>query len=179
MVTLDPDSLIRLALVFVRLGGVMVAAPVFGQKSIPVQVKVLLAAILSLVLYRFAEGALPPYVDQPVGFVLALACEALTGLLIGYAIRFVFWAVEFAGEIIGFQTSLSMAQAFDPTTGAASNPLGKVVNWAFLLLFILLDGPQDILVAINNVKPGRHALYGFKDSVLYSSELRRRTRRTA
>ena len=145
---LDPASLLRLALVFARVSGVMVAAPVFGQKSVPVQVRVLLAALLSLILVGFADGDLPPHAGHPVGFVLAVAAEALTGLLIGYAVRFVFWTVEFAGEMIGFQTSLSMAQAFDPMTGAASNPLGKIITWAFLLLFILLDGPQSVVVAL-------------------------------
>lgn len=145
---LDPVSLVRLALVFARVGGVMVAAPLFGQKSIPVQAKVLLSVLLAVILTGFADGPLPAHIGHPVGFILAVAYEALTGLLIGYAVRFVFWAVEFAGEMIGFQTSLSMAQAFDPMTGAASNPLGRIVSWAFMLLFVLLDGPQEIVVSL-------------------------------
>ena len=145
---LDPVSLVRLALVFARVGGVMVAAPLFGQKSIPVQAKVLLSVLLAVILTGFADGPLPAHAGHPVGFVLAVACEALTGLLIGYAVRFVFWAVEFAGEMIGFQTSLSMAQAFDPMTNAASNPFGKVLSWSFMLLFVLLDGPQEIVVSL-------------------------------
>ncbi|WP_420456777.1 flagellar biosynthetic protein FliR [Rubrivirga sp.] len=142
---LDPDSLLRLALVFGRVSGVMVAAPVFGQKGVPVMLKVLLGVLLSVILVGFAQDPLPAHIGHPVGFVLAVSVEVLTGLLIGYAVRFVFWAVEFAGEMIGFQMSLSMAQVYDPMTQAASNPLGRMINWAFLLLFILLDGPQAIV----------------------------------
>lgn len=145
---LDPASLLRLVLVFARVSGVMVAAPVFGQKSVPVQAKVLLSILLSVILVGFADGPLPAHIGHPVGFVLAVMCEALTGLLIGYAVRFVFWTVEFAGEMIGFQTSLSMAQAYDPMTGASANPLGRLITWAFLLLFILLDGPQQIVTSL-------------------------------
>ncbi len=145
---LDPASLLRLALVFGRVGGVMVSAPVFGQKSIPVPLKVLLAVLLSEILSGFAQGDLPPHVTQPVGFVLAVSVEVLTGLLIGYAVRFVFWSVEFAGEMIGFQMSLSMAQVYDPMSGASSNPLGRLVTWAFLVLFLILDGPQAIVVGL-------------------------------
>ena len=145
---LDPASLFRLALVFGRVGGVLVAAPVFGQKGIPVQVKVLLGVLLSVILVGFAQGPLPVHIEQPVGFVLGLSAEILTGLLIGYAVRFVFWAVDVAGELIGFQMSLSLAQAYDPMTGGSANPLGKLLTWLFLLVFILLDGPQEIVVGL-------------------------------
>lgn len=148
MVTLDPDSLFRLALVFARVSGVMVAAPVFSQKGVPVQLRVLLGVILSVVLVGFADGALPAHVAHPVGFVAAVAAEALTGLLIGYAVRFVFWAVEFAGEMIGFQMSLSMAQVYDPMNGSSANPLGRLVTFLFLVLFVLLDGPQAVVVGL-------------------------------
>ena len=145
---LDPASLLRLALVFGRVSGVMVSAPVFGQKSVPVPLKVLLAVLLSEILAGFAQGDLPPHITHPVGFIVAVAVEVLTGLLIGYAVRFVFWSVEFAGEMIGFQMSLSMAQVYDPMTQASSNPLGRLVTWAFLVLFLILDGPQAIVVGL-------------------------------
>lgn len=148
MVALDPDSLLRLALVFARVSGVMVAAPFFSQKGIPVPTKVMLSALLSLILAGFAEGALPVHIGHPVGFIVAVSIEALTGMLMGYAIRFVFWAVEFAGEAIGFQMSLTMAQAFDPMSGSSANPLGRLITFAFLVLFLLLDGPFAIVTGL-------------------------------
>lgn len=148
MVLLDPASLLRLALVFGRVGGVLAVAPVFGQKGVPALTKVFLGVLLSAILVGFADGPLPPHVAHPAGFALAVGVEILTGLLIGYAMRFVFWAVEFAGEIIGFQMSLSMAQAFDPMNGSSANPIGRLVSWAFLLLFVLLDGPQAVVIGL-------------------------------
>ena len=145
---LDPTSLIRLALVFGRVSGVMVAAPLFSQKGIPVLTKVMVSVLLSLILVGFAPEALPPHVTHPVGFGIAVGIEVLTGLLIGYAIRFVFWAVDMAGEMIGFQMSLSMAQVYDPMSGAAASPLGRLLTFVFLLLFCLLDGPQQIVIGL-------------------------------
>ena len=147
-VSLDPIGLLRLALVFARVGGVVVAAPVFSQKGVPVTLRVLLGVLLSVVLVGFADGPLPEHLDHPVGFVVAVVTEALTGLLIGYAVRFVFWAVEFAGAMIGFQMSLSMAQVYDPMTGNESNPIGRLVTLLFTLLFVLLDGPQSVVVGL-------------------------------
>lgn len=148
MVFLDPASLLRLALVFGRVGGVLVVAPMFGQRGVPVPLKVLLGVLLSVVLVGFSGGPLPAHVTHPVGFTLAVGVEVLTGLLIGYAMRFVFWAVEFAGELMGFQMSLSMAQVFDPLSGSATNPIGRLLSWTFLLLFVLLDGPQTVVAGM-------------------------------
>lgn len=144
----DPATFLRTLLVFARVSGVMVAAPVFSQRAIPVPLKVLLSVLLSLLLVGFAEGPMPEHVAHPVGFVLAAAVEALTGLLMGYAMRFVFWAVDFAGEMIGFQMSLSLAQVYSPMSGASANPIGQLISLLFLLLFLLLDGPQMIVMGL-------------------------------
>lgn len=145
---LDPATFLRSLLVFARVSGILVAAPVFGQRAIPVPLKVLLGVLLSVLLVGFADGPLPPHIGHPAGLVLAVAVEALTGLLLGYAMRFVFWAVEFAGEMIGFQMSLSLAQAYNPMSGSSANPIGQLVSWLFLVLFLLLDGPQTIILAL-------------------------------
>ncbi len=145
---LDPEYILRVLLVFVRLGGLLAAAPFFSQKFIPAQVKVMLAAILAFSLAGLVGGALPPGVTHPVGFVVAVVIEALTGVLLGFAAQFVFHAVQFAGDVIGFQMSLSMAQVYNPISGAPSNPLGRVLTLGFMLLFLLLDGPQQLVVAL-------------------------------
>lgn len=145
---LDPGYLLQVLLVFVRIGGLFVAAPFFSQRFVPVQVKVLLAAVLAFSLAGLVGGTLPPTVAHPLGFTLAVMIEAMTGVLLGFAAQFVFYAVQFAGEIIGFQMSLSMAQAYNPLSGEPSNPMGHVLTLGFLLLFVLLDGPQQLVVAL-------------------------------
>ena len=86
-------------LVFVRISGLLVAAPFFGQSSIPVRVRVLGGAVLAYVLAGFATGPLPAYVGHDVGFVLVVLVEAATGLLIGFTARLLFWAVNDSGTM--------------------------------------------------------------------------------
>lgn len=145
---LSPEHLLRVLFVFARVSGLAFSAPVFGHKSVPVLTRVLLSALLAFVLAGFATAPLPAHALHPVGFMLIAAREVVTGLLLGYAVRFVFWAVEFAGEAIGFQMSLSLAQAYDPMSGGTVNPLGRAIGLSFLLLFVLLDGPQQVVVGL-------------------------------
>ena len=145
MPLLDPEYILRVLLAFVRCGGLMVAAPFFAQKFIPVQVRVLLAVLLAYLCAPYTAGPLPPGVEQPVGFAVAVVVEGLTGALLGFAAQFVFFAVQVAGEAIGFQMSLSMAQAYDPAAGSAQNPLGRMLGWTLLMVFVLLDGPFHLI----------------------------------
>lgn len=148
MPVLDTGSVVRVLLVFVRVSGLLLAAPFFGQNSIPVRVRVLTGVILAYSLAGFATGPLPEYIGHNVGFVLALIVEAGTGLLIGFTARLIFWAVNFAGTIMGYQMALSLSQTYNPMTGASSNPLGQILSYVFLLAFLLLDGHHALLRAL-------------------------------
>lgn len=148
MSLLDTGYIVRVLFVFVRISGLLMAAPVFGHRTVPVQVRVLLGALLAYSLAGFATGPLPDYVTHDVGFVLSLLVEAGTGLLMGFTARLIFWAVNFAGSIMGYQMALSLAQTFDPMSGVASNPLGRILSYAFLLVFLLMDGHHFLIQAL-------------------------------
>lgn len=148
MSLLDTNEVVRVLLVFVRISGLLVAAPFFGQNSIPTRVRVLAGAVLAYSLAGFATGPLPEYVSHDVGFVLVVLLEAGTGLLIGFSARLIFWAINFAGTIMGYQMALSLSQTYNPMTGASSNPLGQILSYTFLLAFLLLDGHHALIRAL-------------------------------
>lgn len=147
---LSAAYLLRVLLAFVRISGFLMAAPFFGQTSFPVRTRVLLAALLA---YAFggllAQSPLPPHATTALGFTAAAIVEALTGLLLGFGAQFIFWAVQFAGEIMGFQMALGMAQVFNPVQGETSNPLGRFLTLTFLLIFIVIGGHHDLLSALH------------------------------
>ena len=145
---LDPVRIAAIFLIFVRVGGLMTAAPFFGHKSIPVKVRLLLAVVLSWVMVGFVELPSPQLIARPLGMVVAIFTEMLTGVAIGFAAQFLFWGVAYAADVLGFQMGLAMAQVFDPATGSNTNPMGRLLMLVFLLVFILLDGPHMLLEAL-------------------------------
>lgn len=148
MPLLNPEYVLRVLLVFVRVGGLLVAAPFFGQTSIPVRVRILLGVLLAYSLAGFATGPIPAYAANDVGLVLALLVEAATGLLLGFTAHLIFWAINFAGSVMGYQMALSLAQTFNPMSGTSSNPLGQIMSYTFLLAFLLVDGHHFLIEAL-------------------------------
>lgn len=137
---LEPVRIAAIFLVFVRVGGMMTAAPFFGHKSIPTKVRLMLALVLSWVMVGFVSLPSAQLIARPLGLVVAIGAELLTGLAIGFAAKFLFWGVQYAADVLGFQMGLAMAQVFDPTTQSNTNPLGRLIMSVFLIIFILLDG---------------------------------------
>ncbi len=85
--------------------------------------------------------------DSPL--VLPLVAQQLViGLSLGFAVRLVFAAVEFAGEIIGLQMGLNFAGFFDPLTASAATAtsrfFGTMVSW----LFIVAGGHLIVIAAL-------------------------------
>ncbi|MEF8816031.1 MAG: flagellar biosynthetic protein FliR [Salinibacter sp.] len=148
MSLLDSEYILRVLLVFVRVSGLLLAAPVFRQQTIPVRVRVLAGVVLAYSLAGFATGPLPEHVTHDVGFILVVLVEAGTGLVMGFTARIIFWAMSFAGTIMGYQMALSLAQTYNPISGTSSNPLGQILSYAFLLAFLLADGHHFLLRAL-------------------------------
>jgi flagellar biosynthetic protein FliR len=123
------------------------ALPVLGQRMVPARVRIALAFFIALA----AQASLPamPVVplDSPLAFVLIVQ-NLLIGITIGFAVRIVFAAVEFAGEVIGLQMGLNYAGFFDPASGgqgtATSRFFGMTVGW----LFIVINGHLLVVMAV-------------------------------
>lgn len=144
----NPEYILRIFLIFIRIGAVLMVAPFFNHPSIPVRVKIFFSLLLAFALSGIIPGTLPSYAASTVGMGMAVAIEAITGIAIGFAGQLIFWSVQFAGEIIGFQVGLSMSQAFDPSSNSSNNVMGRFLGLTFLLVFVLLDGHHQILQAL-------------------------------
>jgi len=146
---LDPHYLLYIFLVFVRIAGLLMASPFFEQPFIPVRVKVMLAITMAYGLAGIVpmpEGLTP---TVPIALAYYVIVEALTGAVLGLAARFIFFAIRFAGDFIGFQMAFSISQVISPADGQASNPISNLLTMLTLLLFLILDGHHQVIRALN------------------------------
>jgi flagellar biosynthetic protein FliR len=132
---------------FLRVLALFGTLPIFAQRGVPARVRVALAFLIAFC----AQASLPamPVIALDSGAaVLAIVQQILIGASLGFAVRIVFAAVEFAGEMVGLQMGLNFAGFFNPMTGgeatATSRFFGTVVSW----LFIVTGGHLLLIAAV-------------------------------
>ncbi|WP_085316296.1 flagellar biosynthetic protein FliR [Derxia lacustris] len=125
---------------FVRLLALFGTAPVLSHKAIPVRVRVLAALLIAFVLAPAIPGAgtvAPGGALENVGTLLQ---QVLVGSVIGFSMRLVFAAVEYAGDLAGLQMGLSFATFVDPQNARQTPLLGSLLSLMATMLFLTLDG---------------------------------------
>lgn len=131
-------------LVFGRIVGFLVAAPLFSSKQLPAQHKLAIAAGLAY----FASYAVKTSVQvDDIDFFFRMGTEVVIGLALGLLASFLLYAPQIAGSIIDLQMGLAMASAYDPMFGGQSPIVGRFYYMLTLLVLlasdmhlILLDG---------------------------------------
>ncbi|OYX52451.1 MAG: flagellar biosynthetic protein FliR [Sphingomonas sp. 32-66-10] len=123
----------------VRVGAAFMAAPVFGAVAVPLNVRILLTAAVSILSMQAAPIAVPGEVFV-LTTILAVAAEALVGLALGFILQIAFAAPLVASEVIGVSMGLSFATAINPQTGQSTPALGQFLTVLLTLLFLAVDG---------------------------------------
>jgi len=68
------------------------------------------------------------------------AKEAALGVIMGYMIFWLFWAVQAAGTLIDNQRGAAIASSIDPMIGQEAAPLGLLFSQAFITYFFSVGG---------------------------------------
>jgi flagellar biosynthetic protein FliR len=130
-----------------RILGLVAAAPVFGNTSVPVQIKLALGVLLASIITPLTPPL--PAVDpfSWAGFLI-LGQELLIGLGMGFTMRLVFAAIEFAGEVGSSTMGMSFASFFDPTTHGRSSGVSQFLALLATLAFLAANVHLVLLEAL-------------------------------
>jgi flagellar biosynthetic protein FliR len=85
--------------------------------------------------------------DSPQAFALIVQ-NLLIGITLGFAVRIVFAAVEFAGELIGLQMGLNYAGFFDPSSGGQGTAVSRFFGTTIGFLFIAVNAHLLVVMAV-------------------------------
>ena len=123
------DQVWQGALIFARIGAVLMLIPGIGESYVPPRIRLSLALVVSLALWPVIGGvlpALPATVGAMAGWIIR---EVVVGLMIGALLRSFTTALTTAGEIVSLQTTLAFAQTANPMQAQPGTTIS-----AFLLL---------------------------------------------
>lgn len=124
---------------FFRIAGVLMVAPVFGARLVPVRVRLAFALAVTFALAPVLPA--PAQTFEPNLLTgLLLAQEVLLGVAIGFCLQMLFDALIVAGQTISMGMGLGFAMMVDPQRGVSVPVIGQFFVIMGMLIFLALGG---------------------------------------
>lgn len=128
---------------FVRMLALFSSAPILSNRAIPMRVRVLLALLITFVVAPNVTP--PPPGADPFGLLLQ---QLLVGFVVGFSMRIVFAAIEYAGDVAGLQIGLGFAMFVDPTNSRQTPLIGSFLNLLAMLIFLSINGHLMLIASL-------------------------------
>jgi flagellar biosynthesis protein FliR len=124
---------------FVRISSMMMAAPIFGARLMPVRIRILTAFAFSLVTIPMLPAV--PQVDAvSLASMSIIIQQIIIGLSMGFMLQMVFQSLVIAGETIANGMGLGFARMVDPANGVQVPVISQFLIIMATLLFVVLNG---------------------------------------
>jgi flagellar biosynthetic protein FliR len=136
------------ALVFFRVGSMIMLMPGIGEGYVPATVRLSFAMMLALCLGPIVAPGLPA-VPSDLGVMAGyIIKETLIGLLIGGLIRLFLSSLITAGEVVSLQTTLAFAQTANPLQAQPGTTISTFLTLLGLTLIFDTDLHRMFIAAI-------------------------------
>ena len=146
------DQFLLFTLVLIRMSGLVFFCPFFDESAHPVRLKAGLAALLALLVMGLAGQSLPagasPLAWGLGGYLAGAVREFGVGFLVGLVANLVLQGVQLAGQHIGRDMGLDIANVIDPERDLEISVISEVKMLLFLAVFVGLDGHHVFVRAV-------------------------------
>lgn len=157
------DTLFAILWTVLRVGGVVMLAPLLGAMFVPRTIRLAIALVLSVALVPSAGP--PPNVEPLSGAgLLAITQELIVGLAIGFVLRLATEAALLSGQLISTAMGLSFATVVDPQNGGMpllgrfyiviSSLLLLATNAHLALIALLAQSFATVPIGSGGLSPG-------------------------
>jgi flagellar biosynthetic protein FliR len=127
------------ALVFARVGGMVMTMPGLGDQPAPAQARLAFSLLMAFVVAPVVAPSLPPIPPTLGALAGDVIREVLIGLAIGAILRAFLAALATAGEVMSIQTTLSFAQTANPTMAQQGSSLASFLSLLGVVLIMTTD----------------------------------------
>jgi flagellar biosynthetic protein FliR len=133
------------ALLFARLGSVMMLAPGWGENATPATLRLAAALMVTACLAPALAGHAPAQPASIAGGMPLVASEVVIGLIIGGGARLLMSALQVAGATAGIASGLGFAMQIDPIASQSATILSGFFSLMGVVLVMAL-GLHRIMV---------------------------------
>ncbi len=142
-----PGALPLLLLFGARVSGLVLIAPLFSARPVPMMVRTALVVVLTVLMVPVLQrrGSLLAEATVP-----AVISEALVGFTIGIGAAFLVGAAETAGELLSIQIGLQGSAIVDPMSQQQTTALGQFLQLMALTLLLTMNAHVVMLDALRS-----------------------------
>jgi flagellar biosynthetic protein FliR len=134
---------------------VMIALlPFFGDRIVPIQLKILLALVVSVVLFPVlvSSGYVRPadanlWASHVSGIASTVGLEVIFGLILGYIAKIAFDGIAMGANLVGNFMGFASASYYDPHQESQTEIIAQLQNSLAMLIFLSIDGHHFMLKA--------------------------------
>jgi flagellar biosynthesis protein FliR len=130
-----------------RILALIATAPVFGNTSLSVRVKVGLGAFITLIVAPTLP-AMPQVTVFSANGVGIIVNQFLIGAALGFTMQLVFAVVTAASDLMSLGMGLGFASFFDPQANTSTPALSSWLNMMAMLAFLVFDGHLQMIAAL-------------------------------
>lgn len=141
------DSTLFFLLALARVTAVVMIAPVFGSRAIPIKLRIGIALILTMTAFPLIDSSL---IDTAATgqFIPTIFSEVIIGSLLGLGVMIMFVAAQVAGTVISQMAGIQISNTLDPQTGESTSAVGQLFGILSLAAFALVGGPDLVVSAM-------------------------------
>jgi len=136
IIELTNDIIFKYAVIFCRVGSVLLLLPGLGETYVSARSRLALALMLSLVFYPLLESVIPSNPPSVEATVIYCFKEVTIGIFFGLLTRIIISTLHIAGMKISFMNGLSAATLFDTNQASQGSVIGVFLSLiAFTVFF--------------------------------------------
>lgn len=131
-------------LILARVAGLMLAAPVFSGVGVPMQIKALLAAAISLAVFPLVFSRIAEPVTMQTA-VVGLIGEIALGLVIGFGVALVFMGVQLAIQMASQQAGMALGTVYNPMFETSMPVVASLYYYVAICVFLVVGGHRALV----------------------------------
>ena len=135
-------------LIFVRISGIFMMAPIFGSRNVAGRIKAALALIITYIIFPLIFDTNTVIPEQFLSYFFMVIGELIIGLILGFISSLVFSAIQMAGHLLDMQIGFGIVSMIDPLSGQQAPLVGNFKYILALIVFLATNGHHVLLSAL-------------------------------
>lgn len=130
-----------------RISAMLMAAPVFNMRQIPIRFRMLLAVLITFLVHPALPASPVIPVFSPDALLIAVQ-QLMIGVALGFLVQMAFQALIFGGQVMAYSMGLGFANMMDPANGVQVPVVAQFWLILAMLAFVMVNGHLVMISAI-------------------------------